>query len=124
VEILEILEERRSIVEPPAGKLAIREALVEITAAESVTPPEIALEDVIGRKVNSSIAPTVEVSSVDTATIEATSIGVTYTEVAPAMMINTKVTAADTSTPSVMIIRVQQSIIHMLFLIPELLQKP
>jgi len=39
VRILEIPEERRSIVEPPAGELAKGEALIETTVAESVMPP-------------------------------------------------------------------------------------
>ena len=48
MEILEIPEEKRSIVEPPSGEVVIREAHVETTTAESVMPLEIALKDVAG----------------------------------------------------------------------------
>ena len=46
VEILDIPEEGRPIIEPPVEESAIGEALFKITAAEGVTPLEIAPEDV------------------------------------------------------------------------------
>ena len=71
MEILEIPEERRSIIEPPITELATEEAHVKTTVAENAMPPEIAVEDVTGRKANFSLASTVEVSSADTAAAEA-----------------------------------------------------
>jgi len=62
------------IVEPPIGELATGEAHVEVTVVESIMPPEIILEDVTGSKVNSPVAPTVEVSSTDPAVAEDTSL--------------------------------------------------
>ena len=70
MKILEILEERRTIIEPPAEELATGEALVETITVESVTPLEIALEDVIGSKVTTHVASTIEVSSAGIAALE------------------------------------------------------
>ena len=76
--ILEIPEKRRLIIKPPTGKPTSREALVETTATKSVMPSKIALKDVTSSKMNSPIAPTVEVSSADTTVVEATFLGVIY----------------------------------------------
>jgi len=70
VKILEILEERRTIIEPPAEELATGETLVETITVESVTPVEIAPEDVIGSKVTTPVASTIEVSSAGIAALE------------------------------------------------------
>jgi len=43
---------------------------LETTAAEHIMPPEIALEDMISSKVDSSDVPTVEVSSAGPAVAE------------------------------------------------------
>ena len=64
MEILEIPEERRSIIEPPAGVLATGEAYVEITVAKNIMRPKIVLKNVTSSKVNSPVAPIVEASTV------------------------------------------------------------
>jgi len=72
VEILEIPEEGRLIIEPPVEKPATGEAFVETTAVDGVMPLESAPEDVTGSKVDSPIVPIAEVFLTDTATIEDT----------------------------------------------------
>jgi len=77
----------------------------------------------IGSKVNSPGVSTVEISSADTAITKATSLGVTYTEIAQAITISTEVVTADTSAPSGNDYNTLAINFHMLFLISKLLQK-
>ena len=88
MEILETLEERRPIIEPPAEEPATGEAFTETIAAESMVPPEGASRDVPSSKVDS---PTIKVSSAKIVTTEVTSV--------PAATNCTGVTTVDTSAP-------------------------
>ena len=97
MEILEIPEEERLIIEPLAEEPATREAFVETTAAEGVIPLEIAPEDVTGSKATSPVAPTIKISSADIAAIEIISLEVIHTEATRSMIISTEVAIADIS---------------------------
>jgi len=99
VKILETPEERQPIPEPTAEEPATEEAFAETTAAARTVAAEIALEDVLSSQVDS---PTIEVSSAKTVVA-----GVTFPiEITPAMTISTRVTTANTSAPSDMIVRI------------------
>jgi len=75
-------------------------------------------------KVNSLIAPTVEVSSADPAVAEDTSLEVTHTKADQAMITSIEVGTADISAPSGNNHKSSVINFHMLFfLISELLQK-
>ena len=96
MEILEVPEEGRLVTEPPAEEPATGEAFVKTTTAKSTMPFEITLEDVPSGKVGSPVILSLKVSSADIVVAEVTY----YMETAPATMISTKVTIADTSAPS------------------------
>jgi len=70
VETLEILEEGRLNIEPPAEEPATGEVFIETTAAEGVTPLKITAEDMAGSNVDFPVVLTVVVSSAYTAAPE------------------------------------------------------
>ena len=74
MEILETLEDERSIAEPPTGELVTEEVLVKATITGTintkVVPPETVSDDMTGSRMISPEAVIAEVPSIEAAAFE------------------------------------------------------